>query len=153
MLVPAPARETAKPAVRAKLRPLVMGRTTGTLVTRLKASGETIRTRRRWSSADCGHMSCARPQPAATLDEMKYLRFVLLNVVSLDNSPAAVQSYEDHLVELHGLNAQESAVIHAAGQSLKPLLAQLRESARANSAANRPLSPGFHRPATVSCGC
>src|SRR5450432_508921 len=47
VLVPAPVSDTAKPAVRAKFPPLVMGRTTGTFVTRLNASGETIRTGRR----------------------------------------------------------------------------------------------------------
>jgi hypothetical protein len=80
-------------------------------------------------------------QPPATIDETKYLRFVLLNVASLDNSSSAIKSYEDHLVKLHGLNAEESAVIHAAGQVLKPLLAQLRESAHAISAANQTLAP------------
>src|SRR5208337_625363 len=47
VLVPAPARDTANPAVRAKFAPLVMGRTTGTLVTWLKASGEMTKTGRR----------------------------------------------------------------------------------------------------------
>jgi hypothetical protein len=79
-------------------------------------------------------------QLPVTLDEMKYIRFVLLNVASLDNSPAAIQSYEDHLVKLHGLNAQESAVIRAAAQELKPLLTELRQSVRAISATNRDLS-------------
>ena len=46
-LVPASVKGTAKPAVRAKLPPLVIGRTTGTFVIRLKASGDTISTERR----------------------------------------------------------------------------------------------------------
>ncbi len=87
--------------------------------------------------AGMGYAQSSRPPVAS--DEMKYLRFVLLNVSSLDNSPAAIKSYEDHLVKLHGLNAEESAVIHTAGQVLKPLLAQLRESARTISAANQAL--------------
>ena len=37
--VPAPSRETANPRLRAKLPPVVMGRTTGTPVSLLKASG------------------------------------------------------------------------------------------------------------------
>ena len=44
--VPAPTSDTAKPAPRAKLPPLVMGTTTGALVNRLKAVGETTRTGR-----------------------------------------------------------------------------------------------------------
>jgi hypothetical protein len=40
VLVPAPVRDTANPPVRAKFPPLVIGSTTGTLVARLKASGE-----------------------------------------------------------------------------------------------------------------
>ena len=47
VLVPAPTKETAKPAVSAKLPPLVIGRTMGTFVIRLKASGDTISTGRR----------------------------------------------------------------------------------------------------------
>src|SRR5208337_4768223 len=47
VLVPAPVRDTANPAVRAKFPPLVMGRTTGALVTWLKASGEMTKTGRR----------------------------------------------------------------------------------------------------------
>ena len=47
VLVPAPVSGTAKPAVRAKLPPLVIGRITGTFVMRLKASGDTISTGRR----------------------------------------------------------------------------------------------------------
>jgi hypothetical protein len=38
---------TAKPAVRAKFPPLVIGTTTGTFVTRLNGSGETTSTGRR----------------------------------------------------------------------------------------------------------
>src|SRR5882762_3350842 len=47
VLVPAPASGTAKPAVRAKLPPLVIGRIMGSFVIRLKASGDAIRTGRR----------------------------------------------------------------------------------------------------------
>jgi hypothetical protein len=43
VLVPASAKDTAKPAVRAKFPPLVIGKTMGTLVIRLKGSGDTIR--------------------------------------------------------------------------------------------------------------
>ena len=70
-------------------------------------------------------------QPPATADELVYLRFVLLNVASIDHDPSAIKAYEDSLVKLHGLNTQESALIHAAGQTLHPLLAQLRQSTRA----------------------
>ena len=44
--VPTPSRETANPRLRAKLPPVVIGRTTGTPVSLLKASGETISTGR-----------------------------------------------------------------------------------------------------------
>ena len=46
VLVPAPVNNTAKPAIRANFPPLVIGKTTGTLLTRLNASGDTIRTGR-----------------------------------------------------------------------------------------------------------
>ena len=44
VFVPASVSDTANPAVRAKLPPRVMGNTTGVLVNRLNAKGETIRT-------------------------------------------------------------------------------------------------------------
>src|SRR5258708_38625851 len=43
VVVPAPCSGMAKPAVRAKLPPLVIGRTTGTLVMRLNGSGDPIK--------------------------------------------------------------------------------------------------------------
>jgi hypothetical protein len=44
VVVPAPVKDTAKPAVRAKPPPLVIGNTTGVLVSRLKAVGDTTKT-------------------------------------------------------------------------------------------------------------
>ena len=46
VLVPAAANETAKPAVRAKLPPLVIGNTIGVFVSLLKLNGDTIKTGR-----------------------------------------------------------------------------------------------------------
>ena len=81
------------------------------------------------------------PQALATADELKYLRFLLLNVASLDHHPTAVQSFEGQLVKQFGLNIQESAAIHAAGQTLKPLLAQHRQSSSAILAGKTRLTP------------
>jgi len=83
----------------------------------------------------------AQFQPPATSDELQYLRFVLLNVASLDHDPKAVQSFEEMLVKQFGLNNQESAAIHAAGQTLKPLLNQHRQSSRAILAGKTRLTP------------
>jgi hypothetical protein len=83
----------------------------------------------------------AAPQQVASFEQMKYLRFILLNVASLDHSPDAIQAFEDHLVLLHGLNAQESLAIQSAGQALKPLLAQLRQAGLAAVAGKQVLSP------------
>jgi hypothetical protein len=80
-------------------------------------------------------------QPRATPADIQYLRFLLLNVASLDHSPEAVTSFEGSLVKQFGLNSQESAAIHAAGQTLKPLLSQLRLSSRAIVAGKTLLSP------------
>ena len=65
-------------------------------------------------------------QPPATADEVKYLRFLLLNVASINHSQAAVKAFEDLLVKQFGLNAQESATIHAHGQTLNQTLGQNR---------------------------
>jgi hypothetical protein len=71
------------------------------------------------------------PQPAATADELRYFRFMLMNVGSIDHSPKAIDAYEASLVKQFGLNTQESAAIHAAGQRLNALLTQLRPSSKA----------------------
>src|SRR6266850_7771682 len=80
-------------------------------------------------------------QAPATPDEVKYLRFMLLNVASLDHDPKAVKAYEEALVMQFGLNAQESASIHVLGQTLKPTLARLRQSSHAIVAGKSALSP------------
>ena len=46
VFVPAPVKDTVKPAVRAKLPPLVIGNTTGVFVSRLKAEADTTSTGR-----------------------------------------------------------------------------------------------------------
>ncbi|MGA3187628.1 MAG: hypothetical protein ABSF22_11030 [Bryobacteraceae bacterium] len=70
-------------------------------------------------------------QPPATAAQLKYFRFMLLNVGSIDHSPDAIAAYESSLVVQFGLSAQESAAIHSAGQSLNALLTQLRQSTQA----------------------
>ena len=70
-------------------------------------------------------------QPAATADELQFSRFMLMNVGSIDHSPKAIEMYETSLVKQFGLNTQESAVIHAAGQRLNALLQQLRQQSQA----------------------
>jgi hypothetical protein len=80
-------------------------------------------------------------QPPATAAELKFLRFLLLNVGSLDHSPDAIASYENSLVKQFGLSAQESTAIHSAGQTLNTALAQLRQSTQALVAGKTVLSP------------
>jgi hypothetical protein len=70
-------------------------------------------------------------QPLATTDELPFFRFMLTNLASLDHSPKAIEAYEASLVKQFGLNAQESATIHASAQTLKALLTQLRQSSQA----------------------
>lgn len=72
----------------------------------------------------------ATAQPPATADEMRFFRFLLLNVASLDHSPDTVKAYEESLVLQFGLSTEESAAIHTAGQSLNATLAQLRQSTK-----------------------
>lgn len=83
----------------------------------------------------------ATAQPPVTGVELKFLRYLLLNVGSLDHSPDAIAAYEDSLVMQFGINAQESAVIHSAGQSLNTLLAQLRQSTQSLMAGKTVLEP------------
>ncbi len=82
----------------------------------------------------------AQQQPPATAAELKYLRFLLLNVASLDHSPDAIKSFEDSLVLQFGLSSQDSAAIHSAGQTLNTTLAQLRQSTKTLVAGKNALS-------------
>ncbi len=83
----------------------------------------------------------ATAQPPATGDEMKFLRFLLLNVASLDHSPDSVKAYEDSFVMQFGLSPQESAAIHSAGQTLHTTLAELRQSTQTLVAGKTALGP------------
>ncbi len=83
----------------------------------------------------------ATAQPAASGVELTFLRFLLLNVASLDHSPDAVKAYEDSLVMQFGLSTQESAAIHSAGQTLNTTLAELRESTKTLVAGKISLAP------------
>jgi hypothetical protein len=69
-------------------------------------------------------------QPAATRDELEYLRFLLISVASIDHDPKAATTFENLLVRQFGLNSQESGAIHTAGLELKTLLTQSRQTAR-----------------------
>ena len=82
----------------------------------------------------------AQQQAPATADELKYLRFMLLNIASIDHDPKAIKAYEDNLVKLHGLSAQESATIHSLGVTLNLLLAQNRKIAQGIVANKQSLS-------------
>jgi hypothetical protein len=80
-------------------------------------------------------------QPPATLDELQYLRFMLMSVASIDHHSRSAKTYEDGLIKLFGLNAQESAAIHAAGQEMNALLKQLSQSASAVAPSRVTASP------------
>lgn len=69
-------------------------------------------------------------QRPATSDELDYLRFLLLNMGSIDRDPNATKS-EYLLAKQFGLNDQETVAIRAAGLELKTLLIQQRQTARA----------------------
>ncbi len=79
-------------------------------------------------------------QAPATAAELKFLRFLLLNVASIDHSPDAIASYENSLVLQFGLSTQESSAIHSAGQTLNTTLAQLRQSTQSLLAGKTSLS-------------
>ena len=80
-------------------------------------------------------------QAQSVPSEQEYLRFVLLNIASLDHDPEGIKAVESHLVKQFGLSASESAAIHAAGQALRPLLDQNRRAGRTIGAGKRVLSP------------
>ena len=79
-------------------------------------------------------------QAAATADEQKYLRFILMTLASQDHSPANVKAFEDSLAVHLTLTPQEAAQIHAAGQALAALQQQLRASSKSTVAGKSSLS-------------
>lgn len=93
------------------------------------------------SSAVCLAQPVGQTFQPATRDELKFLCFMLLNVASIDHSPDAIKAYETSLVLQFGLSVQESAVIHTAGQTLNPVLTQLRQATRDLLAGKTELSP------------
>jgi hypothetical protein len=70
-------------------------------------------------------------QPPATSEELKYLRFLLMQMGSAGHHPNAKAAFENNLIRQFGLNNQEAAVIRAAGQELQVVLQQLRPAVRA----------------------
>lgn len=87
-----------------------------------------------------GVCSAQTPQSPATPNDLRYLRFILLDIAGLDHGPGVVQAFEDLLSKQFALSRQESAVIHAHGQALKPLLAEHRQTASAIVAGKSALS-------------
>jgi hypothetical protein len=71
---------------------------------------------------------------------MRFLRFMLMNVGSIDHHPQAVAAYESWLIKQFNLNAQEPAFIHAEGQRLNALLKQLRSQSQAVLSGKKNLS-------------
>jgi|SRR5271157_1207241 len=96
--------------------------------------------RRMWVFALLAGACFAQSQAPVTTDELQYLRFMLMNLASQDHSATAVAAFESSLVPQHGLNAQEAAQIHSAGQTLAALLQQIRRSANDITAGKKTLS-------------
>lgn len=88
----------------------------------------------------CGCYAQGSKAPV-TSAELQYFRFVLMNVGSIDHSPDAIQSFEALVAKQIGLNSQESAVIHSAGQTLNALLKTLRSSSQSITAGKTTLTP------------
>jgi hypothetical protein len=87
----------------------------------------------------CGYAQAA--QAPATPDELKYFRYLLMTLGSLDYRAEFVAAHENALVPQFGLNAQEAAVIHSAAQSLHSTLQEIRQSANGITAAKHALTP------------
>lgn len=80
------------------------------------------------------------PPAPATVDEMQYLRFMLLNLASLDHGRDAVETFEQGITKQFGLDNQELAQIRAAANELNALLKQLRQDSQAIVSGRRALT-------------
>lgn len=79
-------------------------------------------------------------QSPASADELRFFEYMLMNAGSIDHHSTATAAHETSLVKQFGLSAEESAVIHAAGQRLNALLKQLRQQAAATTQSKQRLS-------------
>jgi hypothetical protein len=79
-------------------------------------------------------------QPPVTQAQLQYFRYMLMNLGSVDHSQDSISSFEASLVPAFGLNSQEAATIHSAGQTLNVLLVQIRQSSQAITSGKAALS-------------
>jgi hypothetical protein len=91
-----------------------------------------------WS---CTFWARGQSVPPASVDEIKYLRFLLMKAGSIDHSADSVDRFERGIVKQFGLDNQEAAAIHAAGQEMKGVLNRLRQSAKAVTTGKPVLAP------------
>jgi hypothetical protein len=81
-----------------------------------------------WCYAQDVRPPAPRSQSPATADELKFFRFMLTNLASLDHSPDAAVNYANMLFSQFGLSQQEWVAIRSAAQRLRPFFQQLRQS-------------------------
>ena len=85
--------------------------------------------------------SAQQTQSPPMPSELQYFRFILINLANPEHSAEANRLFENGLVKQLGLNDQEKALIHLAGQSLISTMASLRQSAAQVTAGKTTLSP------------
>lgn len=89
----------------------------------------------------CFGLRAQSPQPPATPDEVKYFRFMLMNLASLNYSPDAIAPYKNYLRIQHGLNDQDMSAIDGATSALHTLLQQIGQSSALIQTGKTALSP------------
>lgn len=99
VFVPAPSRETVKPAVRAKSPPLVTGTTTGYRVNLLNDAGETISTGR-FPLCSC---------PAVGSSETSQISPLSIYRISLPTAGASIHSLSSSLISACGSHCASSS--------------------------------------------
>jgi hypothetical protein len=79
-------------------------------------------------------------QSSAAPTQIQYLRFILMNIASLDHAQEATDHFEALLVKQFGLTTQDSAAIHGAAMTLRSSLVQIRKSSQSVAGGSAALS-------------
>jgi len=89
----------------------------------------------------CFALRAQSAAPAATADDVKYFRFLLMNLAGVNYSPDTVAAYRNYLGVEHGLDDQEMSAIDSGVTSLHTLSQQIEQSSAQIRTGKTVLSP------------
>lgn len=89
------------------------------------------------------------PQPPATSDEIDFFHYLLISIADPAIDPNMARQNETNMILQYGLNSQEAAALHAAGQQFASAMNNFR-SKRRTILAGKAIPSATDEPALVS---